>query len=336
MLHKLSSETIKTYECQLVNIREPQSLKEFLQFIENRFMAISSAENKSETTEISKHETGSAKKGTHTAKCLYCNKEHYTYKCETFLKLEPTKRFEWAKAEKLCFNCLYKHKINDCKSKKTCNECSKKHHTVLHFIKNPEGEGKQKISLCATTESDVEEETDEPASSSQTFAHVAAKCTSAILPTALVCVSAINGEKKLLRVLLDQGSQSTFITENAVQLLGLKKQKLSSKIFGIGATPKVANSVVDISVSSRFSEEFVINSNAIVLNTLTNFNKLMKNNGNNQQFQHLENLVLADPSAHANHPIDLLLGTVEYAKAIQPGLVKGNSDEPIAQNTIFG
>lgn len=207
LLQKLSSETIKTYECQLANIREPQSFSEFLQFIENRFMAISSAENKSESTEYAnagmKQETFFSKRGTQVTKCLCCNKEHYTYKCETFLKLEPTKRFEWAKAEKVCFNCLYKHKINECKSKRTCNECSKKHHTVLHFSKSPHSENRQKMSLCAKTENEDEyneEEfntVDEVASSSQTFAHVAAKCTSAILPTALVCVSAINGEKKL-------------------------------------------------------------------------------------------------------------------------------------------
>lgn len=68
-IHKLtiSSDTIKTYECQLANIREPQSLKEFLEFIENRFMAISSAENKSESTEnfksTTKYEYGASKKG---------------------------------------------------------------------------------------------------------------------------------------------------------------------------------------------------------------------------------------------------------------------------------
>jgi len=42
-----------------------------------------------------------------------------------------------------------------------------------------------------------------------------------LLPTAVVTVDSAEGTPLNLRAFLDQGSQASFITENAVQLLGL-------------------------------------------------------------------------------------------------------------------
>lgn len=48
MLHKLDSVTLMHYECQFKDIRESQKLKDFLAYIENRFMALQSAHSKSD------------------------------------------------------------------------------------------------------------------------------------------------------------------------------------------------------------------------------------------------------------------------------------------------
>lgn len=47
LLHKLDKETLKHYEYQLKDVKEPQKLCDFLVFIETRSMAMQSAENKS-------------------------------------------------------------------------------------------------------------------------------------------------------------------------------------------------------------------------------------------------------------------------------------------------
>lgn len=44
LIRKLDPDTIKHYECQLTNVKEYQGLHEFLKYIENRFMALESAE----------------------------------------------------------------------------------------------------------------------------------------------------------------------------------------------------------------------------------------------------------------------------------------------------
>lgn len=115
LLHKLSSDTIRDYECQLADVREPQSLEAFLKFIDTRHMALMSAENKSSVFQSSSdYRTTSS-----TMKCLYCQRAHYTSKCTAFLKLDIDERMAWVKKEYLCFNCLCKHKLSECKNQHT-------------------------------------------------------------------------------------------------------------------------------------------------------------------------------------------------------------------------
>lgn len=46
VLHKLSSETIKNYECQLRDVKEPQKFDAFMGYLESRFLALQSVESK--------------------------------------------------------------------------------------------------------------------------------------------------------------------------------------------------------------------------------------------------------------------------------------------------
>lgn len=56
-----------------------------------------------------------------------------------------------------------------------------------------------------------------------------------------------------------------------------------------------------------------------------------------QNWSHLENLLLADPSYLANEiPIDIVLGAAEHGKIIRHGLMKGAENDPIGQNTHLG
>lgn len=46
LLHKFDTATLVNYECQLADAKELQSLKDFLSYVENRFMALQSAKAK--------------------------------------------------------------------------------------------------------------------------------------------------------------------------------------------------------------------------------------------------------------------------------------------------
>ena len=51
---------------------------------------------------------------------------------------------------------------------------------------------------------------------------------------------------------------------------------------------------------------------------------------------HVRNLQLADPTYHLPGKVDLLLSADVLANILQPGLLVGKIDEPVAMNTIFG
>uniref|UniRef100_A0A1I7XBY3 DUF1758 domain-containing protein n=1 Tax=Heterorhabditis bacteriophora TaxID=37862 RepID=A0A1I7XBY3_HETBA len=64
--------------------------------------------------------------------CAYClNNSHLSTMCEKYST--PDARKKRSVELKLCFNCLGDHTYKDCKSKKTCRICKKKHHTSLCF-----------------------------------------------------------------------------------------------------------------------------------------------------------------------------------------------------------
>ena len=63
---------------------------------------------------------------------------HYFGRCPEFKKLPLDKRLEIVKKHSLCFNCLYKHKLNDCRSEKRYmqDNCGQKQHSSLHKEKS--------------------------------------------------------------------------------------------------------------------------------------------------------------------------------------------------------
>lgn len=262
--------------------------------------------------------------------CSFCNLKHAVYKCTELNKLDPAVRLQKVKEKKLCFVCLQPHKIGMCNSKYKCTICEKKHSRLLH-IEKKSTVNEQKNSLCATMEK--EEETSDEDESSSVTALVASNSSSKFLATAMVYVTAKSGEKFLMRALIDDGSESAFMTEQAMQLLKLEKENVSASIRGIGAEEKRSSAVATLLVHSRFNDEFCLQTEAIVLKKLTSYDKITRDL---KKYGHLKNLRLADDITDSHEPIDIILGTSEHGIIIKPGLIKGKPNEPIARDSEFG
>lgn len=93
--------------------------------------------------------------------------------------------------------------------------------------------------------------------------------------------------------MLDQGSQSAFISESAAQTLGLSRKSIDATIAGIGEKEQRAKHPIDLSIFPRFESNFILNCSAIVLPKLT---KIVTNTRLKTDFDFIENLTLADPS----------------------------------------
>ncbi|XP_026729604.1 uncharacterized protein LOC113495194 [Trichoplusia ni] len=157
-----------------------------------------------------------------------------------------------------------------------------------------------------------------------------------LLATALVEAQTRSGSTQLLRVLLDQGSQASFIAESAVQLLGLKKTPVKTVISGIGGEKSAFASkyAVTVTIHSRLDPSFSIQVHAFVLGSITSI--LPSKKLEVFSWPELTQITLADPDFHTPSKIDILLGAEIYGQVLREGLIKSSPNAPIAQNTVLG
>lgn len=154
---------------------------------------------------------------------------------------------EFVNKERLCKKCLKKadHNVQNCNFRKNCAQCNNPHNTLLHFeatkAKN------QSPPIDKVIQANVTEE----------------KTKSVLLPTAVVHAIAPNGSVHALRVLIDQGSQASIISENAAQLLNAQKIKTRTEISGFGTEKKTSTHSVKVQIKPHFKSEFRIDITAV-------------------------------------------------------------------------
>lgn len=144
--------------------------------------------------------------------------------------------------------------------------------------------------------------------------------------------SAVGGTH-LFRTLLDQGSQASFITETAVQTLGLQKIPTHINVTGIGrAVAPKSHSKVQFIMHSRVNDSSVT-VEAFVMPALTH---VLPSQPVEVDISLVRTLQLADPKYGQPGHIDILLSADIYAKIMLDGLNRGSTGSPIAQQTTFG
>ena len=128
----------------------PPTLKTFLNFIDKRIVNTETLSNTTQhsapTVVTSNHSSSKPKpkekmcprtfhmkEKLHTEVCPACNGAHSIYQCTVFGAWNVSHRHEFVRHKHLCFNCLgSNHSIEACNSRRTCHECKRKHHTLLH------------------------------------------------------------------------------------------------------------------------------------------------------------------------------------------------------------
>ncbi|XP_048488764.1 uncharacterized protein LOC125491267 [Plutella xylostella] len=181
----------------------------------------------------------------------------------------------------------------------------------------------------------VEEDIEEPHNDVYVASHFTSKKEMVLLATALIPVKSNNGTTTLLRALIDPGSQASFISERATQILKLKRTPSYGNVTGVGSTQTTISHAVQLQILSRHNQEFCLDINAYVLSTqLTS--KLPSKSLTKKQWPHLEKLNLADPNYHTPGHIDMLLGVEVYQEIVKNNLVKGPPGTPTAQETDLG
>lgn len=292
-------------------------------------------------------------------KCHFCHSDHEIYKCIVFQNKSPSERLNVVRSNKWCTNCLSnQHYFKNCNSQSLCRFCNMKHHTLLHLRshKNNNYYSQQNNSIeskqqpAADLESTKKDESQtpllQPTTSNENnynstivnsaFTGLVSSSLNVILSTAIVQILDSRGIFQKVRVLLDCGSQTSYISMSCVKRLGLKRFSLSFSIQGLGSMQEATShgaTTCKIRPVSKDSPCLIVD--AVILEKLcpnmpTSFFDKDKN------WSYLENINLADP--HFNRPasIDLIIGAELFPYILQNGRIAINNDMPVAINTIFG
>ena len=137
-----------------------------------------------------------------------------------------------------------------------------------------------------------------------------------------------------LRILIDSGSEVSFISKNTVELLKLPRQHSSIPILGVGGTHST-HTLGEVHIELRtIHQNRKIRISAHIIRQVSSV--LPSERCEQLTWSHTENLHLADPTFWKPQPVDLLIGADYYGRVIKPNLIKGKVTEPVAQLSIFG
>lgn len=325
---KLDENSIKQWEETIGadNTEELPKLQKLTNFLETRFRTLEMVESTNLKPKTMKPKIFHV---TVDQKCSYCKGKHFIYNCKDFVKLSIEKRYEFVQNNNLCFNCLIpNHPVIKCKQLTSCKICNKKHHSLIH-------PGRKSIANMNSAESEQEDPKEKDSVVAAHFSGKKQPGQGILLPTALIDVISDNSQFHVVRALLDQGSQASFITEKIVQTLGLKKTKCQNEVVGIGEGDNklFLRNTVTFKLRSRYDTSFNLTVHAFVLRSITTLLPTWGIKGST--CTKIKDLPLADTTFNTPGRVDLLLGADVYSKVLDNGVVKG-TDGVVAQFTRLG
>ena len=258
--------------------------------------------------------------------CRFCRGGHGSLNCPEFNGKAVDDRWKLVQECKLCFNCLKptnsKHFSKICRQPKCpVVNCGKRHHKLLHS--QP---------LIVATESPT----------NTTLTGLAASKSSTTMKetlhqTALAKLS-VNGQEVTVRVLLDSGSQRSYIRKNIAESIGLQGPSEVLSVATLGG---------ETSESKRFQRvRFTLSpiqghpKEAVEMEALT-LPKICNPLGPVKlsliDNPHLQGLTLADSYPRNSVQVDVLIGADDYYSFVTGTCKRGENPESlVAVESYFG
>lgn len=264
--------------------------------------------------------------------CPICDaSDHRIHNCVKLLKMQPSARRSAVANLNLCINCLHYHEGKKCLSDLKCKECNKDHNTILHesfTSKNATSDAPRAgPNTAAITKSSTQQQ------DTNTFVSTQKDLSEILLATAIIKVQAVDGSFQRMRVLLDQGSQTSIITERAAQLLKLPRQKCNGYISGIGNKENSCKGMISIQCMSLIND-FTFETDVFIMKKLVS--NLPSHTFTKPNWPIFNQITLADPEFYRSRPIDILLGADVYSLVLLDGICRSEGMLPIAQQTQLG
>nr|XP_022910072.1 uncharacterized protein LOC111421154 [Onthophagus taurus] len=340
IVRRLDPETLKDWEKSIGSKKSPATFKELESFLFGRIHSLEAIEQLTSTKRnipikpIGNVKSHNVSTPTHNQSCSLCHSNHYISSCQQFMNKSPLQRREFVISKNLCFNCLGPHLMKNCRSSKRCRICQRQHHTSLHGSNAQSQTVTSQITSSDNSNNSIPHTTVIQNSSHMAVSHLTTKST-ILLATALVNIAAFNGKPCLIRALIDQGSEVSFISESLCQLLQLPRRSKSVPIHGVGGqATNISHGNVDCYLSSRTKPYMQYRLNALVLPQITAYvpPQVICNDLQNE----LKDITLADPHFMSSTTIDVILGVDIYSQIMKSGIRRLNNGSILLQNTTLG
>ena len=269
--------------------------------------------------------------------CIWCKQEHSIYSCQEFKNLNPNKRLEFVRANKLCYNCLGAHRVMVCKSKYKCRSCGKKHNSLLHIDQNKTNTNKALSPVAkefVPTNQGTSEQPKEIVTNLSSYLSGSSTPTHVLLCTAIIRVLDVNNQFQQVRALLDPGSQASFVSEACCARLGLAKKRAKVQITCLGSNDAHTNGITSITFTPHFKAQPVFSTEVFVLNKI--IGELPHCDLPSTLTEPFADLTLADPSFFKSGPIDVLLGVNISLPLLRGKLLQYGDKNPFAVKSDLG
>jgi len=265
-------------------------------------------------------------------RCVYCNGEHFSASCTTVVTAASRKEILLKSGR--CFNCLKtRHKLKDCDSLKSCRYCHKRHHqSICEHSTSPHK------SVVQPDSSSIQGLTNNTDATSGTTSSALSKPASGkrvvLLQTARAVAMGENSQTEI-RILLDSGSQLSYVTktlQTKLQLKPIKREKLRLNTFGSSSFDARPCDVVSVRIRRPCSDEEI----CITAYTSSVICSPLPTLVNAERYHHLEGLELADNNCESSDcSIDLLIGS-DYYWTVVTGETISNARGPVAISSKLG
>ncbi|XP_049884830.1 uncharacterized protein LOC126379907 isoform X2 [Pectinophora gossypiella] len=363
IIHIMSSKldnitSLKWEEHRSSSSKEMPSLDDFFKFLKGRADVLESVQRSKQDKQVSSGNNNTHNKYQRANKsvnvisanpvnfeqvnrglhCFVCKGKHRIYDCPAFLSMSIEERIQKASSLKLCLNCLRSGHIAGACRLSSCRICNARHNTMLHKPHTQTITATPSIDNVIPT-STTSTSTPNSVTSDASTSSISMSVTSTsqvVLSTALVdIVNPDNNQVETVKVLLDCGSMSSFITSDLKQRLQLDTQVLdATTIVGIGnSSLNFAPERGTVTVKSRCNP-FSVTLSCLVLPEITA--TLPRRPINMKQFSFPSNISLADPSFNVPSKVDMLIGADLFWDLIGPRQQSLGANLPTLRESKLG
>ena len=291
-----------------------------------------------------------------TPRCAYCGQAHSSNSCSSVT--DPAERKKLLMKSGRCFACLRRyHMQRDCRSAMRCPNCGGRHHVSICMKGQPRSArgsnsqtGSSDHSSALPTPS-AGPSAPLPANAQSTSRHQRANGlpTSSmhyvdakvpvLLQTARACVYNTEQSQSAMeiRIILDSGSQRSYVTTRVKETLGLRSESaevMLIKTFGSDAEKRHTCEVVSLGMKMKDGGNLVMS--LLTVPIICQPLSAQPISLARDKYEHLCEMDLADFSnGDDDLEIDVLIGSDHYWKLVTGGVVRG-SGGPTAIQTRVG